>query len=134
MKESYSLRSAGAVTAAAAILWITSYFTLYSLGSLLGGMGGILGEETAAMLGDIFSALKTAQIRPSAFALFLIGAAYLILLLLFRGKRLTLAISPLFFLSGYGCAVWFASVNGIRFGDVVLSLADMIGRGLFDVI
>lgn len=119
---------------AAALLWLAAYLTLYSLGALLGHMGGILGAETAALLGDIFSALRTAQLRPSSLALFVIGALYLLLALLCGKPRLTAALSPLFLITGYITAIWFASVNGIRFGDVILSLANAVGNGLFDIL
>ncbi len=134
MQTTRSKRILFAAITAAAVLWIAAYFTLYSLGDLLGSMGSILGEDTAAMLSTIFTALKTSQIRPSSISLFVIGAGYLLLSLLCRQKPLPAILLPIFILAGYGCAVWFASVNGVRFGDVILSLANMVKNGLFDII
>ena len=134
MKKRFPAHPLPVVIAAAAVLWIAAVLTLYNLGRLLGSMDGLLGADTASMLGGIFSALKTAEIRPSANALFAVGAIYLLLTSLCRKRWLNIVLSPLFLLAGYGGALWFASVNEICFGDVVLSLITMIGNGLFDVI
>jgi len=133
MKTTGHLRAVALVTAAAGVIWIAAYFTIYQLGALIGGMEGLLGAETADMLSGIFGAMQTAVIRPGAAPLFVVGVLFL-LLRIACGKAWVWALSPLFLLFGYIGAVVFSYVNGVLFFDLLRTLVNLASNGLFDLL
>ena len=126
MKSPIPYRSLAAVTAAAAVLWLASYFTLRYSGSLLSTV-----DDT---VGAIFSNLQTAVIRPSAIALFVTGALFLLLQIIGGGRKWIYALSPLFVILGYVTATLFASVNGVLMSDMLRIIAKLAANGLFDLL
>ena len=132
MKTTGHLRAIVLVTAAAGVLWGAAYFTIYQLGTLFGGMDGLLGAETADMLSGIFGAMQTAVIRPGAVPLFVVGVLFLLLRIASGCKVWVWALSPLFLLFGYIGAVIFSYVNGVLFIDLLRTLANLASNGLFD--
>ncbi len=126
MKISFYPRTIAASVLAAAILWAASYFTIRNLGPMLGGI-----DDT---IGTIFGNLQTAVIRPSALALFLTGACFLLTQMLCGGKKWIFALSPLFVIAGYLGAILFASINGVLFSDMLRILIELANNGLFDLL
>ena len=126
MKIKIPCRCLAAVVAAAALLWIASYFTIRNLGGMLGGI-----DDT---LGAVFGAMQTAVIRPSAIALFVTGACFLLLRIICGGKRWLYALSPLFVIIGYVGAIVFASINGVLFSDMLRILIGLAKNGLLDLL
>ncbi len=126
MKSKIPYRTLAGVIAAAALLWLASYFTVRNSGVLLGGV-----DET---IGAIFGNLQTAVIRPSALALFVTGAVFLILYVMSGCKKWIYAISPLFAIAGYLGAIVFASINGVQFSDMLRILIGLAKNGLFDLL
>ena len=111
--------SAAVMTAAACIL---ADVFLRNIGRLL----ALFGEETFAA---IFGQLQDARILPGI----LIAAAVSALIAWAAGfiRRLAAKI-PVYavgFLAAWLGAVWFASVNGIRFGIVMRSLITLAASG-----
>ena len=134
MKTTGHLRSIAIVTAAAGLLWIAVYFTIQSLGALLSGAQGLLGAETADMLGEIFGAMQTAVIRPAMWPLFVAGLLFLLLRLAVRCRAWVWALSPLFLLLGYFGALVFSYINGVLFFDLLRILINLASNGLFDLL
>jgi hypothetical protein len=126
MKSKLPYRGLAGVIAASALLWLASYFTIRYSGILLGGI-----DET---VGAIFGNLQTAVIRPSAAALFVTGACFLLLQIVSGGKKWIYALSPLFVILGFVGAVVFASVNGVLFSDMLRILIGLAKNGLFDIL
>jgi len=126
MKTKIPYRCLAGVIAAAAILWIASYLTLRNLGPILGGI-----DDT---IGAVFSNLQTAVIRPSAIALFVTGALFLLLSVVCGGRKWVYALSPLFFILGYLSTTLFASVNGVLLFDMLRIIAKLAANGLFDLL
>ncbi len=126
MKSKFPYRGLAGVIIAAALLWLASYFTVRYSGILLGGI-----DDT---IGAIFGNLQTAVIRPSAAALFVVGACFLLLLIVSGGKKWIYALSPLFVIVGFVGAVVFASINGVLFSDMLRILIGLAKNGLFDIL
>ena len=126
MKSKFPYRGLAGVIIAAALLWLASYFTVRYSGILLGGI-----DDT---IGAIFGNLQTAVIRPSAAALFVVGACFLLLLIVSGGKKWIYALSPLFVILGFVGAVVFASVNGVLFSDMLRILIGLAKNGLFEIL
>jgi hypothetical protein len=126
MKSKFPYRGLAGVIIAAAILWLASYFLIRNLGPMLGGI-----DET---IGAIFGNLQTAVIRPSAVALFVIGACFLLLLIVSGGKKWIYALSPLFVIVGFVGALVFASINGVLFSDMLRILIGLVKNGLFEIL
>ena len=126
MKSKFPYRGLAGVIIAAALLWLASYFLIRNLGPMLGGI-----DET---IGAIFGNLQTAVIRPSAAALFVVGACFLLLLIVSGGKKWIYALSPLFVIVGFVGTVVFASINGVLFFDMLRLLIGLAKNGLFDIL
>ena len=126
MKPQIPYRNIALAAIMAALLWIAAYLTLRNLGALLGGI-----DDT---VGAIFGNLQTAVIRPSALALFITGALFLLLQMLCDGKKWTYALSPLFILIGFVGALLFATVNGVLLSDMLRILIGLAQNGLFDLL
>ena len=126
MKSKAPYRTLAGVILAAALLWLTAYFTIRNLGPMLAGI-----DDT---LGAIFGNLQTAVIRPSALALFVTGACFLLLHMLCGGRKWTFALAPLFVIAGYLGAVVFAFINGVLFSDMLRILIGLAKNGLFDLL
>ena len=126
MKPQIPYRNIALAAIMAALLWIAAYLTLRNLGALLGGI-----DDT---VGAIFGNLQTAVICPSALALFITGALFLLLQMLCGGKKWTYALSPLFILIGFVGALLFATVNGVLLSDMLRILIGLAQNGLFDLL
>lgn len=126
MKSHIPYRNIALAAIMAGLLWIASYLTLRNLGTLLGGI-----DDT---VGAIFGNLQTAVIRPSALALFITGALFLLLQILCGGKKWIYALSPLFILIGFVGSVLFATVNGVLLSDMLRILIGLAQNGLFDLL
>ena len=131
-KQNLSL--AVAYLAGCLLLWLAAVLTVRNFGGLLGGLGGVLGEDTAVMLSEIFGQLRDAQLRMGVVPMCGIMALYVLLLLRVRRRAVRYALLPLFAAAAYLCAVLFARVNDVLFLDIIRSLAEMAGRGLFDIL
>ncbi len=120
--------SIAGVLSAGACAWMT----IRGLGGLLAGAGGILGADTAAMLGAIFGQLRDAAIVPGwmlAVCVFVpIGIG------LYRKPRVTAWFLPLAWGIAYLTATLFSVVNDILFSDILVSLVGMAENGLFDAL
>ena len=126
MKSKLPYRGLAGVIIAAALLWLASYFTIRNLGPMLGGI-----DDT---LDAIFGNLQTAVIRPSALALFITGACFLLLQIVCGGKKWIYALSPLFVIVGYLGAMVFATINGVLFSDMIRILIGLVKNGLLDLL
>ena len=133
MKTTAYLRNLVYVIIAAAILWIAAFATVRHLGTVLSGMGGLIGADVADTLGGIFGGLRSAVVRPGAVVLFITGAVFLLLRFLCP-KPWIFAFSPLFLIVGYLGAVVFATVNDILFFDILRTLIELIDGGLLNLL
>jgi|GEM_PF-1561928 len=104
-----------------------------------------LDSETAEMLSDIFSQLDHAELSvhhevPAVLALIF---TTFIGLFLRAGKNLrkihyvwvviiAAVVGLIFTLFSLGVSVWMTDVNDIRFGDVVLSLSELLKSDIFN--
>ena len=134
MKTTGHLRSIAIVTAASGLLWIAVYFTVKHLGTLLSGAQGLLGAETADMLGEIFGAMQNAVIRPGMWPLFVVGLLFLLLRLAVKCRAWVWALSPLFLLIGYLGSLVCSYINGVLFFDLLRTLVNLAANGLFDLL
>ena len=111
---------------------------------LLIGRAAAPGEPIVETLARVFSSLRHAAVVPRSFPavlLFLTAAA-----LLFAGdgrrvdpvrgwgRRLLRVLSVLLFLAAFLLTLWRTDVNGIRFGDVLLSLIRTVRSGALDAL
>ncbi len=111
---------------------VGAHATLRHLGEILKAAEGLVGAETAALLGGIFGQLAGAVIVP---ALLLPAGVFLLLSFIgYRRPRVTAVAFVPAGLIAYAVSVLFARVNGVRFWDIVTSLAEMAQNGLFDVL
>ena len=116
-----------------------------SIGDILGGAEGLLGED-ADTFGQIFNQLKTAEAElPSIMLLILCLLETAGVLRFVRGKKEGNLSRKKRILRGIGIALpaliglllivvttlWFTDVNGIRFGTVVKFLFDALQHGVF---
>ena len=102
-------------------------------------------EPIVGTLSRIFSALRTASVRPQILLPLLPALAASAVLLCGTGflpgpgrkpggirTALSLLLWLLFSLAAFALTLWLADVNGIRFGDVVLSLLRTVRSGALD--
>ena len=134
MKTTGHLRSIAIVTAASGLLWIAAYLTIRNLGAIFAGMSGLLGAETAEMLGSVFGAMQTSVIRPGMLPLFAVGLLFLLLRIVSGCRAWVWALSPLFLLIGYLGAIVFSYINGVLFFDLLRTLVNLASNGLFDLL
>ena len=127
--------------AAESFFALLSFLTLKNFGSLLrfAGERFFPGEPLADSLAEVFSALKKAHIEPRTllpFLLCLAGAA--LAFSASKGRRGFLRRAALragcavLLLSALFLTLWMTDVNGIRFGDVLLSLVRAARSGALD--
>ena len=120
-------------------VWLGTQF-LRALGAVFGAMDGILGEETAQMLGEIFSAMRRAHIIPPVLIPLLICALYFALLLwIARGKRkairctLFVLVTLIVLWISFAASVALSRVNDVRFLDFLKVLLRVLQAGLLDM-
>ena len=126
-----------------------SIFLLKRLDAVLRFLGPRIapGEEIVETLSRVFSALRSASIRPRVLLPFLPALAAAALLLLGSGLfprrsprpgRLRILFSAagwvILSLAALLLTLWLAEVNGIRFGDVALSLVRTVRSGALDAL
>ena len=120
-------------------VWLGTQF-LRALGAVFGAMDGILGEETAQMLGEIFSAMRRAHIVPPVWMpLLACGLCCSLLLLITKGKKraiqcaLYVLVLLMFLLISFVIAVLLSRVNDVRFLDFLKVLLRVLQAGLLDM-
>lgn len=92
------------------------------------------GQEDFA---EIFAQLEDAELDPHGIVPFGLAVLFWFLVSLMRRKIGGWAAIPavllgiVLFAASLAASVWFADVNGIRFGTVAMSLLDMILAGAF---
>lgn len=91
------------------------------------------GQEDFA---EIFSQLEDAELDPHGIIPFLLWLAFVPAMGLLSRKIGRWTVIPavllglIVFAASLAAALWFTDVNGIRFGTVILSLADLLGSGV----
>ena len=137
------LASASATIAICAL----SAVAIRSIDDLIPKAAPIIGidDETARTLSAIFSQLDHAELSvyheiPAALSLIFSFCVGMILRAGLKVRRIPFAlfviaavlVGVILALFSLGVSVWMTDVNDIRFGDVMTSLLDMIGAGIFD--
>lgn len=119
-------------------VWFCALWTVRHLGDVLRApcLTDILGADTQGLLAGIFSGLSDARVEPGIFVLLCVWAVFALLFCSHNRvrRRAVLGLLPLFLLIGYILSVVCADVNGVRFYDILFSLAKMAGNGLFEVL
>lgn len=91
------------------------------------------GQEDFA---EIFSQLEDAELDPHGTIPFLLWLVFVPAMGLLSRKIGRWTVIPavllglIVFAASLAAALWFTDVNGIRFGTVILSLADLLGSGV----
>lgn len=104
-----------------------------------------LDDETAGTLSEIFAQLDHAElsVHHEVPALLSLVFSFGVGMILRAGKSVqrvpfvlfviaALIIGLILALFSLGVSVWMTDVNDIRFGDIVVSLSEMIGAGIFN--
>ena len=96
----------------------------------------LLIQPFSAELAEIFLAMKSSAIVPAfQFPLLLVGLFVLPFHCFRRRPRWwAVPLAVLVVLLSFAGAVWFASVNGVLFGDVVRSLLSLVKQGVLDAL
>lgn len=133
-REKFPVRLAS-YTVLAAILMTLGVCALAAV--LIRSVDSILVYAGQPEFADIFAQLENAELDAHGEIPFLLWLVFVVGMGLLSRKIGRWTVIPavllgmIVFLLSFTAAVWFTDVNSIRFGTVVLSLADLLEAGVF---